>query len=240
MRVIFYDIVNVLPLGNSTRMNSLGDLLALSDFVTLHVPATEQTRNMITAKEIQLMKKGSYLLNASRGSVMDLNAVAQALKSGYLAGVYADVYPVEPESNTKDFVNVLQNCPNTILTPHIGGSTEEAQRAIAEEVSNKIIQYLTLGSTMGSTNLPNVQLERSDFSYTLQNHHRIITIHLNKPKFMKVLNAILEDYNITDEILSTKGPIGICLLDVEDPSHNIEEFKKKLLSLVSIKTRVLF
>jgi D-3-phosphoglycerate dehydrogenase len=158
MRVRFYDIALVMPLGNSKRLDTMDQLLSTSDFVTLHVPLTPQTVNMIGAREIGLMKKGSFLLNASRyfhrcdvlcvslkviflthfrGTVVDLDALAEALKSGALAGAYVDVYPEEPASNSEPFSSPLQGCPNTILTPHIGGSTIEAQVTIAEEVASK-------------------------------------------------------------------------------------------------------
>jgi len=141
MDVRFYDTATVMPLGNSTRMMTLDDLLRSCQFVTLHVPETPETKNMIGEKEIKLMKKGSYLLNASRGSVVVIPALVDSLKSRHLAGAYIDVYPEEPEANTNSFKQQLQGCPNTILTPHIGGSTSEAQEAIGLEVAEKYANY---------------------------------------------------------------------------------------------------
>eukprot|EP01121_Diplochlamys_sp_Union-15-3_P015107 TRINITY_DN4930_c0_g4_i1.p1 TRINITY_DN4930_c0_g4~~TRINITY_DN4930_c0_g4_i1.p1 ORF type:complete len:424 (+),score=52.52 TRINITY_DN4930_c0_g4_i1:46-1272(+) len=182
MRVVFYDIRNVMPLGNSLPLPTLEELLKRSDFVTLHVPETPQTKNMIGAKELNLMRKGAYLLNASRGSVVVISDLVKALKSGQLNGAYVDVYPVEPSKNNCPFQNELQNCPNTILTPHIGGSTLEAQQAIGEEVAGRVISFIMTGNTMGAVNFPQI-----DVPYGGPTTHRVLNVHYNHPGVLKVL-----------------------------------------------------
>jgi D-3-phosphoglycerate dehydrogenase len=159
----------------------LDELLALADFVTLHVPKTDLTHHMIGQPQIQLMKKGSYLLNASRGTVVQLDAAEVALRSGHLAGAAFDVYPTEPEANINDWTNILQNCPNTILTPHIGGSTEEAQETIGTELAEKMIKMINSGSTGSAVNFPSVELP-----YGGPNTHRILNVHKNIPGVLKV------------------------------------------------------
>lgn len=180
MNVIFYDIIPVLPLGNSTPCKSLEEVLSNADFVTLHVPKSPQTANMIGEKEIKLMKKGAYLLNASRGTVVDLQALANALHSGHLAGAAIDVYPKEPKANGVGFETPLQNCPNTILTPHIGGSTEEAQQMIGEEVATALIKLVKSGSTVNAVNFPNLEVPFTPSS------HRILNVHKNVPGVLRV------------------------------------------------------
>lgn len=248
MRVIFYDVTNVLALGNSQRRQTLESVLQEADYVTLHVPLTKQTENMIGAKEIELMKNGAYLLNASRGNVVDLNALASALHSGKLAGAYVDVFPVEPEKNCKDFSTPLQNCPNTLLSPHIGGSTEEAQTAIADEVASKLITYLQQGKTIGAVNFPEVFLEATPGC------HRLLSIHQNRPGFMKSLSQVINkfNFNIAEEVLRTKDSLGMCLVDIEKVDEldskqyaifkeEIEAFEKEVSALSNcIKTKILF
>jgi len=251
MKVIYYDIVTVLALGNSRACESLDELLRTADFVTLHVPKTDQTFKMISAPQLQMMKKNSYLLNASRGTVVDLEALAEALKSGHLAGAAVDVYPVEPESNIKDWINVLQDCPNTILTPHIGGSTEEAQAAIGAEVAEKVIKLINTGATASAVNFPQVDLPQSP------NSHRILNIHRNVPGVLKVtasprytnpnttnhilkhINSILAENNVVAQVLATHKQIGYLVLDVEkETSHTI---KKEISQLAaSLRTRILY
>ena len=145
MKVYFYDILTKLPLGNATSCTSYEELLKISDFVTFHVPETPETKNLVTKKELYTLKKGSYLINASRGKVVDIDALVEALKSGHLAGAAVDVFPVEPKSNKEPFYSPLQKLPNVILTPHIGGSTEEAQKNIGLEVATKLIKYINNG-----------------------------------------------------------------------------------------------
>jgi len=208
MNVIFYDIISVMPLGNCKRKEMLEELLEQADFVTLHVPKTDQTKNMITEKQLKMMKKSSYLLNASRGTVVDIPALANALRSGHLAGAAVDVYPTEPEANIKDWQNELQNCPNTILTPHIGGSTEEAQYAIGLEVADKLIKFINTGSTATAVNFPNLDLP------VTKGTHRILNIHKNVPGVLKNINTLLGDINVVGQMLAAKGTVGYLIVDV--------------------------
>jgi len=234
MKVIYFDIVKVLALGNSRACESLEDLLKCADFVSLHVPKTEQTFNMITEKQIMMMKKGSYLLNASRGTVVDITALATALKSGHLSGAAVDVYPKEPESNIKDWISELQNCPNTILTPHIGGSTEEAQHSIGIEVAEKMIKLINTGSTKTAVNFPSIDLPCERLGA-----HRILNIHKNIPGVLKNINGLLSENNVIAQVLSTSNAIGYLILDCEkETSHTL---KKEIAALPSsIKTRILY
>jgi len=234
MRVIFYDIESVMPLGNAVPTSSMSEVLSTADFVTLHVPDTESTRNMITSEQIALMKPGAFLLNASRGSVVDLSALASALKTGHLGGAAVDVYPEEPETNTnKTFETPLRGCPNTILTPHIGGSTEEAQVAIAEEVTRHIIDFINSGKTKGAVNFPELELK---FGH---NHHRILNVHRNVPGVLKSINNILSDYNIVSQVLDTQESIGYLIVDVDKEASR--QIKEQIAALdKSIKTRILF
>jgi len=179
------------------------------------------------------MKKGSFLLNASRGSVVDIKALATALKSGHLGGVYVDVFPSEPNGNSNVWESELQGCPNTLLTPHIGGSTTEAQDAIGLEVARKFILYLETGSTQGAVNFPNQSLPIIDGT------HRILNIHKNTPGVLKAINNILSVFNVESQILLTKGEIGYLMVDVSaDTSESIREEISRLPT--SIKTRILY
>jgi len=199
LKVIFYDIVKKLPLGNAQNVSSLNELLAQSDFVSLHVPKTLQTENMITNTEINKMKKGSYLINASRGDVVVIEALAEALKSKHLAGAAIDVFPSEPASNKEKFISPLQGLENVLLTPHIGGSTEEAQYSIGLEVAESFRKFLRIGSTAGAVNFPNVDLpQRSGTS-------RILNVHRNEPGVLGEINSIISEAkaNIEAQYLST-------------------------------------
>jgi D-3-phosphoglycerate dehydrogenase len=234
MNVIFYDIISVMPLGNSKRKDTLEEVLTQADFVTMHVPKTDQTKNMITEKQLKMMKKSSYLLNASRGTVVDIPALASALRSGHLAGAAVDVYPTEPEANIKDWQNELQNCPNTILTPHIGGSTEEAQYAIGLEVADKLIKFINSGSTATAVNFPKLDLPVGP-----KGAHRILNIHKNVPGVLKNINTLLGDINVVGQMLAAKGTIGYLIVDVEkETSHNLRDEMAMLPT--SIKTRILY
>lgn len=235
MRVVYYDIAQKLPMGNNRPLPTLAELLAVSDFVSLHVPATPETREMIGAAEIAQMRKGSYLLNASRGSVVVIPALAEALKSGHLAGAAIDVYPEEPESNSDGFQTPLQGLPNVILTPHIGGSTEEAQEAIGREVSRALTQLATTGATTGAVNFPNVELP------PLKGTHRILNVHRNVPGVLRDVNRIVSDVNanIDSQVLSTDANIGYLIMDLsQDVSA---EVSRRIAALeTSIRTRVLY
>ncbi|XXU22511.1 phosphoglycerate dehydrogenase [Sorangium sp. So ce861] len=235
MRVVYYDIAQKLPMGNNRPLPTLEALLAESDYVSLHVPATPETHNMIGAAELAHMRKGSYLLNASRGSVVVIPALAEALKSGHLAGAAIDVYPEEPESNSDGFHTELQRLPNVILTPHIGGSTEEAQEAIGREVSRALTQLVTTGATTGAVNFPNVELP------PLKATHRVLNVHRNVPGVLRDVNRIVSDVNanIDSQVLSTDANIGYLIMDLsQDVSA---EVSRRIGALeTSIRTRVLY
>ncbi len=235
MRVVFYDIVSKLPLGNARGASTLNEVLRQSDFVTLHVPATLQTENMISAPQLELMKKGSYLINASRGSVVDIGALANALKGGHLSGAAIDVYPEEPETNTDGFVTELQGLQNVILTPHIGGATEEAQANIGEEVPTTLIRYINTGATTRAVNFPEVDLPPTRSS------HRILNVHKNVPGVLREINRLVSDLNanVQSQALATDSDIGYLILDTNqqlssDVKNAIESLK------TSIKTRILY
>jgi D-3-phosphoglycerate dehydrogenase len=235
MRVIFYDVVSKLPVGNQRPVASLAGLLGQADFVALHVPETPQTRNMIGAAELALMKQGSYLLNASRGTVVDLDALAASIRSGHLGGAAIDVYPEEPESNSDGFQSPLRGLPNVILSPHIGGSTEEAQEAIGREVATSLIKYVNSGATSRSVNFPDVELAASPDT------HRILNVHRNVPGVLRDINRIVSDHgaNIRAQTLSTDADIGYLIMDLDqDVSHDV---KRSVAALeTSIKTRILY
>lgn len=233
MRIRYYDILSKLPLGLAQSCDSLQELLKVSDFVSLHVPGNTETNNLIGASEIALMKKGSYLINASRGTVVDVEAAAAALRSNHLAGGAFDVYPYEPASANEAFVSPLQNLPNTILTPHIGGSTEEAQYAIGIEVASKIVDYINSGNSLDSVNFPEIKLPSK------KDHHRILNVHQNVPGVLKDVNNILSQYNVAAQMLQTKGNIGYMVADVDKELSN--ECRQLIAALPhSIKTRILF
>ena len=211
MRVIYFDIVDKLALGNARHVASLAELLAQADVVSLHVPDTPQTRNMIGAAEIALMKKGGYLVNAARGSVVVIEALADALRAGHLAGAALDVFPKEPKSNADEFVSPLRAFDNVILTPHIGGSTEEAQVNIGTEVADKLIRYSDNGSTLGAVNFPEVSLPVKAGST------RFLHIHRNEPGVLRRINDIFASrrLNIGAQYLQTDGEIGYVVVDVD-------------------------
>jgi D-3-phosphoglycerate dehydrogenase len=211
MRVIYYDHTDKLRHGNTEQVESLAELLAQSDIVSLHVPETPATANMIGRDEIRSMQKGAYLINNSRGTVVDLDALAEALRDGHLAGAAVDVFPVEPSSNAERFVSPLQGLANVILTPHIGGSTEEAQDRIGREVARKVIDYSDAGSTMGAVNFPQVQLPLRSAGT------RFLHVHRNVPGVLRRLNEVflLQDINITAQYLQTDSEIGYVVFDTE-------------------------
>ncbi len=233
MRVLFYDVATKLPLGNVRSTATLEELLAASDFVTLHVPATPQTEWMIGAQQIAQMKKGAMLLNASRGTVVEISALAAALRSGHLAGAAVDVYPQEPESNSDGFQTELQGLTNVILTPHIGGSTEEAQESIGREVATSLIKYVRFGATTVSVNFPQVEMPPTP------NTHRILNVHRNVPGVLRDINKIVSDLNanIHAQVLSTDPSIGYLVMDLDqDVSGTVASAIAALNT--DIKTRV--
>jgi D-3-phosphoglycerate dehydrogenase len=235
MRVIFYDVVSKLPLGNAKAANSLQELLEHSDFVTLHVPATPQTKRMFGLEQLSQMKKHSYLINASRGQVVDIESLAEHLKSKHLAGCAIDVYPEEPESNVNDFITPLQGLSNVILTPHIGGATEEAQANIGTEVPTTLIRFVNNGSTARAVNFPMIDLPPSGSS------HRILNIHRNVPGVLSSINKLVSDLgaNINAQSLATDADIGYLVLDTDRGLSG--EVKTAIEGLnTSIKTRMLY
>ncbi|KAI0825039.1 hypothetical protein BC628DRAFT_1321153 [Trametes gibbosa] len=223
MRVLFHDVVNIMPLGSARQVDSLATLLAESDFVTLHVPELPETTNMISKEQLEQMKKGAYLINNARGKVVDIPALVNALKSGHLAGAAVDVYPSEPGSNGAPFDNqlnawssTLRSIPNVILTPHIGGSTEEAQRMIGEEVSSALTRYLNFGTTLGAVNFPEVDLR----AITLEepNHVRVCYVHNNIPGVLRQVNEVLSPFNVEKQYSDSKGDIAYLMADIADVS----------------------
>ena len=235
LRVIYFDIIKKLPLGNAKAVDSLDQLLTESDFVSLHVPETSLTRNMMSFPQLQQMKKGSYLLNASRGTVVDIPVLAQLLKSGHLAGAAVDVFPEEPQNNDEKFVSELQGLRNVILTPHIGGSTEEAQENIGREVAYSLIQYLKSGATTGAVNFPNIDVPASSLG-----GRRIVNVHRNVPGVLGEINGIVSKSgaNIRAQYLSTDPTIGYVVIDMENGS--IDQVFAQVSGLkTSIKTRLI-
>ena len=211
MHVIYYDIATKLPLGNAKQLRELREVLKQSDIVTLHVPSDATTHNMLDAAAIKAMKKGAILINHSRGDVVDLCALGDAVRSGKLSGAAVDVFPEEPERTGDPFTCDLQGLPNVILTPHIGGSTEEAQANIGLDVTSKLIKYLELGNSEGSHTVPPVSLPPQAGT------HRILHIHRNIPGVLGQINSRLSKsgINIVGQYLSTNPEIGYVILDVE-------------------------
>lgn len=235
MKVIYYDVVTKLPLGNAQQVKHLKDLLQQSDIVTLHVPETAQTKNLINKSNIKFFKKGAILLNYARGEVVDLDVLRKALMDGALSGAAIDVFPWEPEKNGDRFQTPLQDLPNVILTPHIGGSTEEAQENIGEDVSSKLVQYLERGITIGSHTIPELALPIQEGT------HRILHIHRNVPGVLSEINTDLSKnkINILGQYLKTNDQIGYVVLDVD------KALSKKALSLLkdvkeTIKVRMVY
>lgn len=234
LKVSYFDVIKKLPLGNSESVESLHQLLKESDFVTLHVPETPETQNMIGEKELQMMKKGACLLNLSRGSVVDLKALASALSNEHLAGAAVDVYPKEPKNNQEVFESPLQGLDNVILTPHVGGSTEEAQINIGQEVSTALNTYAHLGQTLGSVGFPQVTAPRRP------NCNRILNIHQNVPGVLGEINSIVSELgmNIRGQHLATSKDIGFLLVDIENGHKAICDRIQKLET--NIKTRLVY
>jgi D-3-phosphoglycerate dehydrogenase len=214
MRVQYFDIEHKLPLGNAIHSKKLNELLKQSHVVSLHVPETDQTRGMVDSKFIKAMRNGSYLINASRGTVVDIDALASALKSGKLAGAAIDVFPVEPVSTNDIFESPLRGMDNVILTPHIGGSTMEAQENIAIEVAGKLLRYSDNGSTVSAVNFPQVTLPDHE------NSSRILHIHRNEPGVLQRINQVFSEkkVNIASQYLDTRGQVGYVVMDLETGS----------------------
>jgi D-3-phosphoglycerate dehydrogenase len=235
MHVVFYDVVKKLNLGNARQVDSLDELLRTADVVTLHVPATPQTRMMFDRRAIDLLKPQSVLINASRGNVVDLDALAERLRAGTLLGAAIDVFPEEPKSNDEPFRSPLLGLDNVILTPHIGGSTQEAQANIGLEVSEKLIRYSDNGSSLSAVNFPEVALPEHP------GQHRLLHVHQNVPGMLSAINQILSEskVNIAGQYLQTNSRIGYVVIDVEsDYSAAVLKALREVPG--TIKARVLF
>jgi D-3-phosphoglycerate dehydrogenase len=235
MRVTFHDVVNKLPIGNARQVASLDALLADADVVSLHVPETRATHNMIRARELALMPAGSILINASRGTVVDIDALADSLRSGHIRGTAIDVFPVEPRSNDDEFLSPLRDFDNAFLTPHIGGSTIEAQANIGQEVAEKLFRYSDNGTTTSSVNMPEVALPEHDGC------HRLLHIHRNIPGVMSAINNVFSDnnVNIAAQYLQTNEQIGYVVIDV-DADHSEVALTKLSALEGTLRCRVLF
>jgi D-3-phosphoglycerate dehydrogenase / 2-oxoglutarate reductase len=234
MKVIFYDPVKCLPLGNARQVDTLEELLQQSDAVTLHVPAIDSTKKMINAKTIAQMKDGALLINNARGSVVDLEAAAEAIQSGKLGGLAVDVFPVEPEKNGQSFDTPLRGLPNVILTPHIGGSTEEAQENIAVEVASKLVRYVNSGATTTSVNTPELEMLP-----IRANSMRILHFHENVPGVLSKIHSVLSDYgvNVTSQYLQSNPRHGYIALEVQKiHSEIVERELAKIKETILLRT----
>jgi D-3-phosphoglycerate dehydrogenase len=235
MRVIFYDVVSKLPLGNASQIPSLEGLLGQADIVTLHVPDLPSTRNLMDQERISQMKPKSILINASRGTVVDIDVLTKALEEKHLLGTAIDVFPKEPKSNNDEFISPLRGFDNAILTPHIGGSTQEAQENIGVEVAEKLVRYSDNGSTLTSVNFPEVALPPHP------NHHRLLHVHENRPGVLSAINSIFAEnqINIGSQFLQTTDKIGYVVIDVD---RDYSDMALQKLSEIegTIRRRVLF
>lgn len=219
MRVLFYDIISKLPMGNARPCRTLDELLKNSDVVSLHVPSTKQTDRMIGRAQIKLMRKGAMIINNARGNVVDVPALAEALRSKHLAGAALDTFPYEPAGNDEPFTSELLGLPNVILTPHVGGSTEEAQESIAHDVVDKLIRYVNTGVSSASVNFPQLDLPQQHEDAGTRSH-RILHIHQNVPGVLSKINTLIASLgvNINAQYLQTNKHVGYAVLDVA-PSH---------------------
>ncbi|KAI1809167.1 D-3-phosphoglycerate dehydrogenase 1 [Poronia punctata] len=247
MSVIYYDVVSLMALGTARQVPTLKALLSQADFVTLHVPELPETKNMISATQLAQMKDGSYLINASRGTVVDIPALINAMRSGKIAGAALDVYPVEPRANGDYFNNSLngwdeelRSVKNIILTPHIGGSTEEAQRAIGIEVGDALVRYINQGVTIGSVNMPEVNLR--SMTTEEKDYARVIFIHRNVPGVLRRVNEILGGHNVDKQISDSRGDCAYLMADVSNVQNSdLREILDNLEGLSSrILTRILY
>ena len=235
MHVAFYDVVSKLPLGNARQVPKLHDLLAQSDIVSLHVPELPSTQWMIGPAEIAAMKQGGILINAARGTVVDIDALAEGIKSEKLWGAAVDVFPVEPGSNNEEFQSPLRGLDNVILTPHIGGSTMEAQANIGGEVAEKLVKYSDNGTSISSVNFPEVALPAHP------GKHRILHIHHNVPGVLSEINRIFSDnhINISGQYLQTNEQVGYVVIDIDASSSDLA-LEKLAEVRGTIRSRVLF
>ena len=236
MHVFFYDIENKLPLGNATQVQHLSDLLNMSDVVSLHVPENASTKNMMGAEELALMKPGALLINASRGTVVDIPALCDALASKHLAGAAIDVFPTEPATNSDPFTSPLCEFDNVILTPHIGGSTQEAQENIGLEVAGKLAKYSDNGSTLSAVNFPEVSLP-------LHGGRRLLHIHENRPGVLTAINQIFaaQSINIAAQYLQTSPQMGYVVIDIEAEEDVAQQALQAMKAIPgTIRARLLF
>ena len=237
MQVLFYDIEGKLALGNARAVYSLDALLESADVVTLHVPETPQTHKMIGRPQLARMKPGAHLINASRGTVVDIDALVEALQSKHVGGAALDVFPVEPKTG-EEFVSPLRGMDNVVLTPHIGGSTAEAQQNIGTEVAEKLVKYSNNGSTLTAVNFPEVSLPEHP------GQHRLLHIHRNQPGVLSALNAVFSEQqiNIAGQYLQTNPKIGYVVVDIEERETAASlELKKRMEAVPgTIRTRVLY
>ncbi len=235
MQVLFYDVSSKLPLGNATQVGRLKELLAKADITSLHVPETDATKNLISSKELSQMKASSILINASRGTVVDIDALAMALQSGHLSGAAIDVFPIEPRSNDDEFISPLRQFDNVFLTPHIGGSTMEAQENIGLEVAEKLAKYSDNGTSTSSVNFPEVALPSHP------GKHRLLHTHRNVPGVLSSINQIFADHkiNIGAQYLQTNDAIGYVVIDI-DAEYSELALEKLTAVDGTIRCRVLF
>ncbi len=242
MRVAYFDIVPKMAMGNARACKTLDELLRASDVVTLHVPATRQTERLIGRAQLRAMRPRSFLINNARGSVVDVGALAAAIRDGHLGGAALDVFPDEPAGKGERFKSELCGLPNVILTPHVGGSTEEAQAAIAEDVATKLIRFVNNGSTTGSVNLPEVDLpaQREDDGDS-RRVHRILHLHRNVPGVLSKMHSLISGLgvNIVAEYLQTRGDVGYVVIEV-DPQHGKAMLEGLRAMPETIRVRVLW
>jgi len=238
MKVLYYDVETKLALGNARPVPTLDLLLESADVVSLHVPETAQTAGMIGAHQLERMTRGSMLINASRGTVVDIDALVEALKSGHVAGAALDVFPKEPKGAGDAFVSPLRGMDNVILTPHVGGSTEEAQENIGVEVAEKLIKYSNNGSTLSAVNFPEVSLPEHE------GLHRLLHIHTNQPGVLSAINRVFSEnhINIAAQYLQTNPKVGYVVIDVETEGEEATQGLKRSLDEVpgTLRTRILY
>lgn len=235
MNVVYYDVVTKLPLGNARQLDQLDQLLAQSDVVSLHVPELPSTHMMMGEKQIRTMKKGAVLLNAARGTVVDIDALAAAIQDKHLAGAAIDVFPVEPRSNDDEFLSPLRGLDNVILTPHIGGSTQEAQANIGIEVAQKLVKYSDNGTSVSSVNFPELALPSHP------GKHRILHIHKNQPGMLGAINKVFadSDINVSGQFLQTDEAVGYVVIDV-DQAHSQQAYQALKEIPGTMRCRLLF
>lgn len=235
MKVIYFDTITKLPLGNARQVGTMDELLAQSDVVSLHVPEIPSTKNMMKAEQFAQMKKGAIFINAARGTTVDIDALADAIKSKHLGGAAIDVFPKEPKANDEEFISALRGLDNVILTPHIGGSTLEAQANIGLEVAEKFVRYSDSGATTTAVNFPEVAIPQQDGT------HRLLHIHQNIPGVLSAVNALFAENNINicAQSLMTKGDVGYLVIDVED--NDSEVALEKIQGVAgTLRVRVLY